>query len=536
MINWFQRQRLVRKGLACDKTRRTFDVTGWREYLETSPAICAVLFGLFAVLIFLLGVWQHENITPHLLLLLTILLASMIMLLHLDLPDLWKSNSRLVVILGSVGMNLLMSKGLYLASTKMSLSTFPDVLFLMPMVFAPMLCSVLLGTRAGLYAVFAASLTDSLLINQNFPLLVISLITGCTAVFFTRNVRRRSNLVRAGVAVGVASFVCAMAFGLVSGRMVDALFQQALLSVAVGVLTAMLINFLLPVAESLFQIDTDISWIELADLNHPLLREMSLEAPGTYHHSLAVANLAEAAAVAIGANSTLCRVMAYFHDIGKVLKPEYFIENAGALETPHDHITPQMSALVISTHVKEGVDLALKHRLKKPIIDAIQQHHGDSLIYYFYRRAQQLSEDAKAGSEILKLRDDAVPDVSEQNFRYPGPRPQTREIGVLMLADCIEGASRSLEKPTPQRIEELVNEIIRQKMDDNQLDECPLTMSELRLIAESFTFTLKTTLHSRISYPKHGTTPSLHTSTVPQPTKRMPSAHEEAPTAAAARA
>jgi putative nucleotidyltransferase with HDIG domain len=464
--------------------------------------------------------------------------GSAIIYLHLDLPEIWRSNSKVLMVFGSLCVNLLMIRLLYLWSISQHLSTFPElpeVLFLVPMVFAPPLLSVLMGTRAGLYAVVVASMTDSLLINQSFPLLLISLTTGFIAVFFTRHVRRRSNMVRAGMAVGVTSFLCTMAYGFVAGstHMSD-LFQQGVICVAVGVITAILINSLLPIVESLFNINTDIAWVELSDLNHPLLRQMSLEAPGTYHHSLAVANLSEAAAVSIGANGTLCRVMAYFHDIGKVPKPEYFIENTGPESTPHDQLTPQMSALVIAAHVKEGVNLALKYRLKKSLLDAIQQHHGDSLIYFFYRRAQQLAEDARAGSEIMNLPQEDVPDVSEQNFRYPGPRPQTREIGLLMLADSIEGASRSLDKPTPQRIEELVNDIIRQKIQDHQLDECPLSLLEIRLAADSFTFTLKTMLHSRISYPKHAT--SSHTPHPAQPTKRLSHAHEETRDLSASRA
>ena len=232
---------------------------------------------------------------------------------------------------------------------------------------------------------------------------------------------------------------------------------------------------------------------------------MTIEAPGTYHHSLVVANLAEAAAEAIGANATLCRVCSYFHDVGKLVKPEYFTENMNYERNPHDDLAPTMSALIIIAHVKEGVDLALKHRLNQQIIDVIQEHHGTSLVYYFYKRALQQLEDARAGGKIMNMREDDISTVREESFRYPGPKPQTKESAIISLADMVESASRSLEKPTPQKIDQFVNELIDQRIADRQLDECDLTLADLRIIAERFRFTLMTMLHTRIAYPKPDT-------------------------------
>ncbi len=240
----------------------------------------------------------------------------------------------------------------------------------------------------------------------------------------------------------------------------------------------------------------------MADLNHPLLQQMTIEAPGTYHHSLVVANLAEAAAIAIGLNPTQCRVMAYFHDIGKIIKPEYFTENIPQGHDPHATLSPTMSALIIIAHVKEGVDLALKAKLKKAIVDAIQQHHGDSLIVYFHKRAKRLEEDAREGGKILNMREEDVPAVSENSFRYPGPKPQTKEVGLLCLADAVEAVSRTLDRPTPQKIEGMVSEIVKRKIDEGLLDECHLTLKEIHTAAESFVFTVKNMMHNRISYPK----------------------------------
>jgi putative nucleotidyltransferase with HDIG domain len=229
---------------------------------------------------------------------------------------------------------------------------------------------------------------------------------------------------------------------------------------------------------------------------------MTIEAPGTYHHSLVVANLAEAAAEAIGANATLCRVCSYFHDVGKLVKPEYFTENMSFERNPHDDLAPTMSALIIMSHVKEGVDLALKHKLNQPVIDIIQEHHGSSLIAYFYQRALQQQEDARAGGKIMNIREEDIPEVREDSFRYPGPKPQTKESAIVSLADVVEGASRSLEKPTPQKVEQLVQELIEERIADGQLDECDLTLGDLQKIRDRFRFTLMTMLHTRIAYPK----------------------------------
>jgi putative nucleotidyltransferase with HDIG domain len=194
-------------------------------------------------------------------------------------------------------------------------------------------------------------------------------------------------------------------------------------------------------------------------------------------------------------------VSAYFHDIGKLVKPEYFTENMRPGHNPHNELTPTMSALIIIAHVKEGVDLALKNKLNCEIVDVIQQHHGTSLVSYFYQRALQQQNDARLGGKIMNMRPEDIPDVNEESFRYPGQKPQTKEIAIVSLADAVESASRSMERPTPQRIEDLINSLINARVADHQLDEAPLTLAEIRKIAESFRFTLINMLHSRIAYP-----------------------------------
>ena len=502
MIAWLQRQKLIKKGLACGKQRRQMSEETWIDYCEHSTGFKIAILAMFTVLLYMCSFWGVRLDSYETPLLTFIVFFSGVMLMRLDLPEIWNSNSRIILTQGAIWLNLFIAKAIFFWSFGQEYISQSEAFFLIPASFAPLTLGVMLGARAGLYAAVQVSLLNALSINQSFSLLLISLITGFTAIYFTRRVRRRGDLVKAGMAIGIASLICALAFGLVGGSQYPSLLRQAAIGIAVGIGTAILVNAFLPILEYFFNIITDISWVELADLNHPLLRQMTIEAPGTYHHSLVVANLLEAAALSIGLNGTKCRVMAYFHDIGKMIKPEYFTENIPASENPHDNLSPSMSALIIIAHVKEGVDLALKSRLKKPVLDAIQQHHGDTLVYYFYKRAKQMESDAKAGGKIMNMREDDIPEVAESSFRYPGPRPQTKEIALLMLADAIEGASRSLEKPTPQRIESLVQEIIEQKIQDHQLDECDLTMKELHLVGESFTFTVKSMLHSRIRYPK----------------------------------
>jgi putative nucleotidyltransferase with HDIG domain len=255
-----------------------------------------------------------------------------------------------------------------------------------------------------------------------------------------------------------------------------------------GVFSALIALGLLPYLESFFSRLTNIKLLELTDVNHPLLKRMSLEAPGTYHHSLIMASLAQSAAESVGANGLLCRVGAYFHDIGKMVKPEYFVENQGALGNPHDPLPPSMSRLVIQSHVKEGLVLARQHRLDKAIADFIVMHHGTSRIEYFYRRAVERST--------------GLEEVGEDEYRYPGPKPHSRETAILMMADSVEASVRALENPTHQRIQDQVKKIINAKMEDGQFDEVPLTLSDIHKISDSFVNTLIGVYHSRIKYPE----------------------------------
>jgi putative nucleotidyltransferase with HDIG domain len=256
-----------------------------------------------------------------------------------------------------------------------------------------------------------------------------------------------------------------------------------------GFICAGFVSSFIPLVETLFQYTTDIKLLELANLNSPVLRELMVKAPGTYHHSIVVGNLAESAAESIGANPLLARVSAYYHDIGKAAKPLYFIENQGGEENRHDKLSPNMSALILISHIKEGVELARENRLGQPIIDIIRQHHGTALIKFFYERAKS---HAKSGDQVIE----------EKDFRYPGPKPQTREAGIVMLADCVEAASRTLANPTSDRIQGLVQKLINNVFIDGQLDECELTLKNLHEIARSFTTILNGIFHHRVEYPE----------------------------------
>ena len=250
----------------------------------------------------------------------------------------------------------------------------------------------------------------------------------------------------------------------------------------------MLIGAVLPLFEHLFHVTTDIRLLELSNQNLPLLRTLALEAPGTYQHSLMLGHLAEAAAEAIGADTLLARVSGYYHDIGKTKMPDYFIENQPKGFNRHDKLEPSMSALIIGAHVKEGAEMARKARLPEPIVAAIREHHGTKLIRYFYQKALTRSEPAQAS-------------VRDIEYRHAGPKPSTRVTGILMIADAVEAASRTLIEPTPPKIRAMIQQIVDDCLHDGQFDECDLTMRDLAIIAEALERAVANVYHHRIDYP-----------------------------------
>jgi cyclic-di-AMP phosphodiesterase PgpH len=528
MFDFLKRSQLVKRGLASRKTRRRRSTNELLHSLEYASYVKWLIFAAFvAGLALLIFSGQQPEPTKNFVIAL-LFFATALTQLWINQPITFLRSSRLLLVFGVIFVQLAATKLVLIVCNSGNYSFLrPETVGLIaPYAFAPLALSVLLGRNHGLYASVFVSLWSSILFGKvDAPLLVCGLISGFTAVYLTLQVRQRSRLIRAGLGVGIAIWFLSLTFGIIGpidlfsphGNDWKMISIQSALAIGNGILTATLVGGILPILEHLFQITTDISWLEASDLNHPLLRRMTIEAPGTYHHSLVVANLAESAAEAIGANATLCRVCSYFHDVGKLMKPEYYTENMNFERNPHDDLAPTMSALIIIAHVKEGVDLALKHGLNRQIVDIIQEHHGTSLVYYFYKRALQQQDDARTGGKIMNLREGDVPEVREETFRYNGPKPQTKESAIISLADMVESASRSLEKPTPQKIEQLVSDLIGQRIADGQLVECSLTLADLNMIAERFRFTLMTMLHTRIAYPKQDTKITLLRDDAPPP-------------------
>ncbi len=420
-------------------------------------------------------------------------------------PELRTRNSRLLLVslllFGTVG---LWQMTWWMASPGLNLIPDHAVFFAAPTAAGPILGTILLGAPVGVHLTVVAALIIGVVAAKSVMTVTIIFITAGTAVYAVRKVRLRSQLVRAGLVTGGAGILCTAVFALVvTAPDFGNWLQEAALALAAGILGAFLAGSLLPFFEFAFKIPTDISLLELSDTNHPLLRRMQEEAPGTYHHSLMVANLAEAASEAIGANPLLARVCALYHDIGKMVKPDYYTENIPGAANPHDGLAEGLSRVVIQAHVKEGVDLAMKYRLTPPVVEVIRQHHGTSLVKYFYHKARQKEAEEKGREERNGNGASRVPatEVREETFRYPGPKPTFRESAIILLADAIEAASRSMKDPTPAKLEGMVRDIVREKILDGQLDDSDLTLKDLRLVQDRFVATLKNMLHSRIEYP-----------------------------------
>ena len=368
--------------------------------------------------------------------------------------------------------------------------TYSILRFIIPVYLGPILIALLINQRAAIFVSAVVCFITSLMFGESFILMSAMFLACLVSVLLCKDVRKRGQIVRASIAGGTTLAIGTFMLGLLNDVSLVTIGWEMLISIGVGAGTGMLVIGLLPFFEGIFQLTTNITLLELTDYNHRLLRRLQLEAPGSYHHSLMVANLAEAGASAIGANPLICRTCSLFHDIGKLVKPEYFAENQRDGENPLILQNPSMAALVIKAHVKEGVNLAIRNKLPRIIIDVIKQHHGTSLITYFY--VQALKGKGSSQDEIR---------VEESTYRYDGPKPQFRESAVIFFADSVEAASRSLRKVTPQSIDELIDNIFEDKIADDQLSECPLTFEEIKKIRNSFSFALLNTLHSRIEYP-----------------------------------
>jgi putative nucleotidyltransferase with HDIG domain len=377
------------------------------------------------------------------------------------------------------------------------LSPWPWHAVLVPLTVTALVLTLTYNPQLALMMSLSLTLATVIMLGGRLPDLLVAMGGQATAILVLGPVRTRTRLVEVGTAAGLAFAAMTLSIELWSGQAWGFIAWDAGRGLLWGVLAGFLVSGLLPLIERLFGVVTDVSLVELGDGSHPLLQELVRRAPGTYTHSMTVATLAEPAAEAIGANPLLARVGSYFHDVGKMLKPQYFIENQSG-ENRHDDLEPALSTLIIIGHVKDGVALAEQYRLPKPIVDFIRQHHGTTLVEYFYREALRQQEAQGAGPTVGP----GQPNPLEPTFRYPGPKPQTRENGVVMLADAVESSSRALSNPTPGSLRKLVHDMLMKRLLDGQFDESGLTLTELHVVEESLCKGLVALYHSRIKYPE----------------------------------
>jgi hypothetical protein len=416
------------------------------------------------------------------------------------------STARVSVDFKDLGVMMLIATGVILATkivifigeaafvNKFGWMTPSIFLYAVPVAAGPMLVGLLIqsGEVVWLFAAFLA-ICLGIMEDLNLPWALVSLIGGIAAARGVYSCKKRDDIYMAGVRTGLINAVLITFLMAITHPDQDFFSREVVLTIIAGffsgIISAFIALMFIPLLETIFNYTTDVKLLELSNLNHPLLKEMIVKAPGTYHHSMLVGSMVEAAAEEIGANPLLGKVMCYYHDIGKMEHANYFIENQKAGQNPHDHISPFMSKTLLIAHVKDGVELGMAYKLGKPIIDGIIQHHGTTMISYFYNKA-------------LDMKNEEDPEFSEDEFRYPGPKPQFREAALCMLADSIEAASRSLDEPTPQRLQNIVRNIIQRKFSDGQLDECNLSLKDITKIENAFIRILLGIYHQRIDYPR----------------------------------
>ena len=360
-------------------------------------------------------------------------------------------------------------------------------IYSVPVAAIPLMLTVLFDSRVALFGLWALAFIGGHFIGYDFEYTFATIFAGTLGIFSVRNIKNRGQIFLSAAIVAFGYAVVLGAGWLLYDVPLDA-WKDDFIRAMINAAQIIVVLPLLWVFERAFDITTDLTLLELSDTNRPLLKELSLRAPGTFNHTLQVANLSEAAADAVGANALLARVGALYHDIGKMIKPEYFVENQRSGGNPHDHLKPRMSALIIASHVKEGLEMAKNYNLPKSVLEFIPMHHGTTLIEFFFRKAQSDKEPDQ-------------PDVLESEFRYPGPRPASRETGILMLADSVEAASRSIKEPTHKRLESMVDGIFKARVNDGQLDDTDLTFNDLYKIKETFLEILLGFHHSRVKYP-----------------------------------
>lgn len=404
-----------------------------------------------------------------------------------------KSRDLFFLVATFIGMMVLVKLSIFIVAavdTAFPMIESSSFFYLFPFAAGAMVVRIVLNSEVALIFAAIISLVIGLLFGNSLFLALFTLVGSLTGAHWVRHCNERSTLYRAGWHLSLINMLMVVGVHLLAGHDPNMqLLYKLGFALGGGIFSAMVVTAAIPLVESVFKYTTDIKLLELANLNTPVLRQLMVQAPGTYHHSIVVGNLAEAGAEAIGANPLLSRVAAYYHDIGKIKKPLYFVENQSGSENRHDKLTPSMSALVLIAHVKDGVELARESKLGDDLIDILRQHHGTALMKFFYDKAKN-------------LQDPDVQQVDERDYRYPGPKPQTREAALIMLADAVEAAGRTLTDPTPARIQGMVQKIINNIFIDGQLDECELTLKDLHNIAKSFNRILAGIFHYRIDYPE----------------------------------
>jgi cyclic-di-AMP phosphodiesterase PgpH len=365
---------------------------------------------------------------------------------------------------------------------------------LVPVAIAAMILAIAYNPNFALMITFCLSVLTCIALGTGLSHFLVIMGGTAAGVLVLSEVRTRTKLIKVGATAALTYLLLTCAAGLWERQPIEMIRADGLWRAGWGLMAGFFLGGSLPFLENAFGIVTGISLLELGDITHPLLQELVRRAPGTYNHSITVGAIAEAAAERIGANALLVRIGAYFHDIGKMLKPHYFVENQIGSTSRHANLAPAMSTLIIIGHVKDGIDLGRQHHLPEPIIDLIEQHHGTTLVEYFFHEANRRSGGNPDAST-----------VPESAFRYPGPKPQTKEAAILMMADSVESASRTLSEPTPSRIEGLVSDLIDKRLRDGQIDECGLTLKEIAEIRDSLIKSLTGIYHGRVKYPEQKT-------------------------------
>ncbi len=468
---------------------------------EERPAVLLPLAGLYILVATLLLASGRSASSPPapllptllgLLLLTSLVAVTLLLYVYTLQPKQFRTASSLLLLGTILLLSLALARSvLFLAHAVHT--AFPhlplsSLHYTLPVATGGVLLALLCNLRIACAGSAALAILTTLMTADSFGFFLLAVLGGLVGGFVVSSRPTGTTILRAGALVGLGNLFALLPWTLVTGPLDGRFLTDILCGLINGVLTALLTSGLLPLLESIFETASDFKLLELGNLNHPALKHTILTAPGTYHHSVLVGTLAEAAAEAVGANPLLCRVGAYYHDLGKTKHPTYFIENQMDAPNRHDKLAPRLSALIVMAHVKDGIEMAHQFGLPPAIVDMIPQHHGTRPVSFFYQKAKE-SEDPTLG------------EIPQETFRYPGPKPQTKEAAILMLADYAEAISRTLGGPSPARIHTVVERIITEIFLDGQLDECDLTLKDLHLIANSLTRSLTALHHHRVAYP-----------------------------------